>query len=124
MNSMSKHPQSGKRQHVFTDLQSTDSSDQRSEEVHIRNFDVERTYSLTLTLRDEDGLVFANRYHLKPGKAVSELDRLPPGKYVVHAKLNGRRHEFAVCEINESPAKTVLVELGNGTVSVTEGLYN
>jgi len=95
----------------------------RSEEIHIRNFDVNQAYDLTITVRDSQGLVFANRYYLTPGKTVSELDRLPAGEYEVQVELDSCRQRTALCEIDETPARTALIEVGNGTVSVTEGLY-
>lgn len=112
--------------HRFTTENSTETSDKvarRSEEIHIRNFDVNRAYDLTMEVRDSEGLVFANRYHLTPGKTVSELGRLPPGEYEVRVDLDGRRQQTALCEIDGTPARTALIEVGNGTVSVTEGLY-
>jgi len=96
---------------------------QRSEEIHVRNFDVTRAYDLTVEVRDSRGLAFATRYYLTPGKTVSELGRLPPGEYEVHVELDGRREQTAVCEIDGTPVGTALIEVGNGTVSVTEGLY-
>jgi hypothetical protein len=108
---------------LFSRQGTDETPEPRCEDVHIRNFDIERVYDLTLKVRDEDGLSFANQYHLTPGKTVSELDRLPPGYYVVEATINDRRSDMTVCEIGLTPAKTVLVEIGNGTVSITEGLY-
>jgi sarcosine oxidase gamma subunit len=126
MKSMSERPDAdaSANRHLFTDAQAGQSVDQRSEEIHVRNFDVRRSYDLTIEVRDDQGLVFANRYHLTPGKTVSELDRLSPGEYEVRVQLDGRRDQTTVCEIGESPAQTALVEVGNGTVSVTEGLYH
>lgn len=95
----------------------------RSEEIHVRNFDVNRAYDLTIEVRDAHGLVFANRYSLTPGKTVSELGRLPPGSYDVRVELDGRRQRTTRCEIDGTPEGTALIEVGNGTVSVTEGLY-
>lgn len=95
----------------------------RSEELHLRNFDVSREHTLTVRVSDDDGLVFANRYYLTPGKTVSELGRISPGEYEVRVELDGRRQQTATCEIGETPSKTALVEVGNGTVSLTEGLY-
>lgn len=109
---------------VVTDVRPDDPVERQSEEIHIRNFDFRRAYDLTVEVRDEQGLVFANRYHLTPGRTVSELDRLPPGEYEVTVQLDGRREQTTQCEIDKTPAKTALIEVGNGTVSVTEGLYN
>jgi hypothetical protein len=117
-------PAASANRHLFTDAGTSESVEQRSEEIHVRNFDVRRSYDLTIEVRDDQGLVFANRYHLTPGKTVSELDRLAPGEYEVRVQLDGRRHRTTVCEIDETPEKTALIEVGNGTVSVTEGLYH
>lgn len=97
--------------------------ERRTEEIHIRNFDFSRTYDLTVEVYDADGLVFASRYYLTPGKTVSERGRLPPGEYEIRVELDGRRERRLHCEIDDTPDKTALVEIGNGTVSVTEGLY-
>ncbi|MFC7073775.1 hypothetical protein ACFQJ7_07830 [Halovenus rubra] len=95
----------------------------RSEEIHIRNFDVSRDYDLTIEVRDADSVVFSSRYHLTPGKTVSEFGQLSPGTYEVYVELDGHRQQTVRCEVDEWPDQTVLVEVGNGTVSVTEGLY-
>jgi hypothetical protein len=126
MRSLSNHPESGTgaNRHPSTDVAGSQSVERRSEEIHVRNFDVRRSYDLTIEVRDDQGLVFANRYHLTPGKTISELDRLAPGEYEVRVQLDGRRRQTTVCEIGESPEQTALVEVGNGTVSVTEGLYH
>jgi hypothetical protein len=123
MNSMSERAHSTASDHGVTDAQSTYPTDNRSEEIHIRNFDVERTYDLTVTVQDTDGIVFANRYHLKPGTTVSELDRLAAGEYVVQVALDGRQQAVTECTVDETPENTALIEVGNGIVSVTEGLY-
>jgi hypothetical protein len=94
-----------------------------SEEIHIRNFDVSRAYDLTIRVRDDDGLAFGRRYRLRPGKTESVLGRLPSGEYEVVAELDGRRRDEARCRVDPSPEGTALVEVGNGTVSVTQGLY-
>lgn len=95
----------------------------RSEELHVRNFDVSRAYDLTVRIYGGQKLAFASRYHLTPGKTESETDRLRPGEYEVVAELDGRRQERARCRIGGTPDRTALVELGNGTVSITQGHY-
>lgn len=97
---------------------------ERTENIHIRNFDVNRAYDLTVRVRDDGEIVFASRYYLTPGKTEHELDRLRPGEYDVVVELDSHRRETARCAIGSSPDATALVEVGNGTVSVTEGLYS
>lgn len=116
------HERSG-RQTPEQNPEANESSSQRSEEIHIRNFDIERTHNLTLKVRDSQGLAFATRYQLTPGKTASEIGQLPPGEYEVSVELNNQRRQTTRCEVDRTLDKTILVEVGNGTVSVTEGLY-
>ncbi len=95
----------------------------RAEEIHIRNFDVSRAYNLTVEVRENGRLVFANRYHLTPGETASELDRLPPGEYEITVELDGLRRQTVHCRIDETPERTALIQVGNGALSLTEGLY-
>ncbi len=102
--------------------QSTASVD--TEDVHLRNYDPFCEYDLTMTVTDERGdLVFRRRYYFQPGEVESERDLLEPGTYEVTVELDNRRRETATCRVGPDPEQTVHVELGNGTVSVTEGLY-
>lgn len=94
----------------------------RSEEIHIRNFDDTRSYDLTLTVRLDDESVLSNTYYLTPGRRISEIYRLPAGIYDVTAELDNRQRETARCEIGSTIRRTALVEVGNGIVSVTQGL--
>lgn len=94
-----------------------------SEEIHFRNFDVERAYDLTVRVRDGPDIVFADRYYLTPGKTVAVREEVPPGEYEVVVELDGHRRERAVCAVGPTAEETALVEVGNGTVSVTEGHY-
>lgn len=93
------------------------------EDIHIRNFDIDREYNLTVEIRDSDGIVFANRYHLPAGTVETESGRVPAGSYHVTATLNDHRQTMARCEIDDTAAHTALIEIGNGTVSITTGRY-
>lgn len=95
----------------------------RSEELHIRNFDVRRAYDLTVRFRRGDNVVFSERYYLTPGKTVTEIDRIWPGEYEVVVELDAQRRETATCQVGPTPDETALIEVGNGTISVTEGHY-
>lgn len=96
----------------------------RTEEVHVRNFDPRRTYDLSLAVRDDEGVLLDETYTLPPGATRSELGVLPPGLYDVVVELGDGSRETARCAVGERAEHTVLVELGNGTASVTEGLYS
>jgi hypothetical protein len=96
----------------------------RSEDIHLRNHDIADRHSVELVVRDDDGRrVFQNRYHLAPGQAESECDVLGSGSYVVEVYCDGVRRQQRECHIGDRPARTALIELGNGLVSVTEGVY-
>jgi hypothetical protein len=100
-----------------------ESTDVSSADIFIRNFDTNRTNRLTVRIRDEEGIVFASRYALTPGKTEYEVDRLEPGEYDCIVELDSQRRERATCRIGPHPKHTALVEIGNGTVSITQGLY-
>ncbi|MDZ7701530.1 MAG: hypothetical protein U5J98_05380 [Halobacteriales archaeon] len=94
-----------------------------TEHVHIRNHDYQWGYDLTLEIVDADGhAVFEDRYYLQPGQIESELDALPPGEYEVRATLDNLQEASLECRIGPSPEETVVVELGNGILSLTAGL--
>lgn len=94
----------------------------RGEDLHVRNFDVERRYTLRIEVRDDE-TVLEREYRLGPGERRSETDRLAPGTYTVVASLDGDRRRVARCTIDDRPSNAALIEVGNGTVSVTDGLY-
>lgn len=94
-----------------------------TEDLHLRNYDADRAYAPTLVVTTPDGEeVLRRTYHLPPGRSRSERDRLPPGEYVVRGRLDGRHADRARCRVDDDPDATVLVELGNGVVAVSEGV--
>lgn len=94
-----------------------------SEEIHIRNFDYNQSYDLTLSVRMDGESTLSNTYHLTPGRRISEIYQLPAGIYEVEVSLDSDQTETARCEIGSTPERTALIEVGNGTVSLTQGLY-
>lgn len=96
----------------------------RSEDLFIRNYDPFRGYALRVTVNGADGApVLDETYYLQPGGIKSVADRLSPGEYEVAVRLDSYRRKTADCRVSPSPEQTIHVELGNGTVSLTEGLY-
>lgn len=95
-----------------------------SEDIHIRNFDVKHAYDLRLELSIGEDVVFTDRYYLLPGATRSETNQLPSNEYTVVAILDGHRCDSTRCRIDSHPSQTALIEVGNGTVSITEGLYS
>lgn len=93
------------------------------EDIHIRNYDHQWGYDLTITAQDDDGeVVFEKRYYLPSGRTVSELDVLPSGEYEVVATLDNLKEETLRCRIDDGPEQSILIEIGNGAFSLTEGL--
>lgn len=94
-----------------------------TEDVLIRNHDFQWGYDLDVTIADADGrTVHDDRYYLQPGGTRSEFGLLEAGEYDVRVVLDGRRAATTSVEVR-SDADGFLVELGNGAVSVHDGLY-
>lgn len=94
-----------------------------SEQIHVRNHDHQWGYDLTLEIVDPDGdVVFEGRYYLQPGQVESVLDVLPAGEYEVRATLDNLEEETLQCRIDAAPEHTVVIEMGNGVHSLTQGL--
>lgn len=94
-----------------------------TEDVLIRNHDFQRGYDLEIAATGADGEgVHDERFYLQPGETRSVFDAFDPGVYEVRVVLDGRRTASARVRIDD-PTDGVLVEVGNGTVSVHAGLY-
>lgn len=95
----------------------------RSEDLHLRSYAHEWAYDVAVEVRTLDGdVVFEADYYLRPGDAESELDTLPAGEYEVRATLDNDRRETVRCRIGDAPEQTAVIEVGNGVLSLTEGL--
>lgn len=94
-----------------------------SEQVHIRNHDHQIGYDLNLEIVNAAGeAVFEHRYYLQPGQIESELDALPPGEYEVRATLDNLQQETLQSRIDAAPEHTLVIEMGNGVLSLTQGI--
>lgn len=95
----------------------------QSEDIHVRNYDDQWGYDLSIEAVNDDGdVAFERRYYLPPGRVESELDVLSAGKYEIHVTMDNLKHETIQCRIDSDPAHTVVTEVGNGALSLTEGL--
>ncbi|MFC7134282.1 MULTISPECIES: hypothetical protein [Salinibaculum] len=94
-----------------------------TEDIHIRNYDVQHSYRVRVTVTDGRETVFARRYTLDPGQSTSERDIVDAGTYDVTVALDSHRSARTRCRLADSPDDTALVEVGNGIVSVSQGLY-
>lgn len=94
----------------------------RSADVVIRNYDHQRGYDLDLRAVAGGETVFERRYSLPPGEVERESYVLPSGTYEVGVTLEHGRRRRLTCRIDSAPTHTALVEVGNGGLSLTEGL--
>jgi hypothetical protein len=108
----------------------------RCEQLHLRNYDESRQYRLTVSVRQPNGgPEYEATYELAPSDVGSELEIVPPGRYEVHVSGSfrpvgeqshhaaGRDEATASCNVGDRPPQTVVVECGNGVVTVSEGLF-
>jgi len=104
-----------------TDATDAPPSPPTTEDLLIRNYDFQWGYDLEVTVSDADGKsVHDERYYLQPGETKSEFGLLDPGNYEFHVVLDNRRE--LTTHVDDA-TDGVLVELGNGAVSVHDGLY-
>lgn len=95
----------------------------RSEDLHLRSYAHEWAYDVAIEVVTPDGdLAFAADYYLRPGDTESEVDALPAGKYEIRATLDNGTRKTAACRIGSDPDRTAVIEVGNGVLSLTEGL--
>ena len=92
-----------------------------SEDVHVRNYDGDETHELEVRAVGADRTV-ERTYRVGPGATESDTGVLPPGEYDVEVELDGLKRWAGHCRVGERPEHTVLVEVGNGLVSITEGI--
>lgn len=93
-----------------------------AEELHVRSYAHEWSYDLEIEVSTPNGdVVFEKQYYLLPGRAASETGAIEPGQYDVRAVLDGDREAVRRCQIDRTPEGTVVVEVGNGILSLTEG---
>lgn len=97
--------------------------DLTTEQLHLRSHDHRWAYDIDVVVRRVDGeRAFERRYYLQPGETISEPDVLPPGEYRLTVTLDNDHSEELRCHVDASPGHTAVVEVGNGVLSVTEGL--
>jgi hypothetical protein len=121
------------RQAVDREQRPSGDESTRSEDLHVRNYDVHASHTVEVTIYDSTPtgrtadspaqVAFETRYHLHPGQAESECDVLPSGSYVVEVRCDGVRRERERCTVSERPEQAATIEIGNGVVSVTDSVY-
>jgi hypothetical protein len=107
-------------------IQITDNSgpENSSEELFLRNYDHEWSYDIEIEVETPEGTdVIQRRYYLRPGHTESISNVLTDGEYVVRVRMDNSERTSRRCSIDESIEHTAVVEVGNGALSLTEGLH-
>lgn len=87
----------------------------------VRNHDFDCGYDLAVTVNDGERVVFEKRCYVGPGQWRALDSALAPGLYDVTVTLDGESIDERQCPVGEAPVHSVLVECGNGCVTVTPG---
>lgn len=94
-----------------------------AEHIHIRNYDRQWGYDLDIVVATPKGEpVVRKHYYLQPGQAVSERDLLSSAEYELRVTLDNGHEARLPCRISSAAEHTAVVEVGNGVLSLTEGL--
>lgn len=102
---------------------STDQPFVSEESLVLRNYDSETTHEVGVRFLDaEDETAFRQTFTLAPQATVSVCMRLPRAVYRVEVDLDDCSTS-AECLVGSGPDETALVEVGNGLVSVAEGVF-
>jgi hypothetical protein len=92
-------------------------------DVHLRNHDFERGYDIELVVYRDEEVVFSERYYARPGWSRSVQLGLSAGTYDVLVTLDNDQSRREPCRIGPAPVDSVLVECGNGSVTLSRGIY-
>lgn len=88
----------------------------------LRNYDGTETHRLTVRFLDGDDVAFEETHVLSPRSVVTVGAPLDPAVYRVEARVDGDSATRTDCLVGDEPDTTALVEVGNGLVSVVDGL--
>jgi hypothetical protein len=92
--------------------------------VVLRNYDGEDAHELSVEFRDAAGTtVFDRTFALEPLDTVTAQPNVEPDTYRVSAKCDGGQTASTECLIGSQAGEAALVEVGNGVVSLTDGLF-
>jgi hypothetical protein len=95
----------------------------RDDALVVRNYDGRTSHEVTVRFIDaNDEVALERHYTLSPGDVVSVATLVERGVYGVEAHVDDGEFVGTECLVGSGPAETALVEVGNGLVSVSEGL--
>lgn len=93
------------------------------ESLVLRNYDGTEAHEVSVRVAGADESIAVDRtYHLPSNASQSVEIRLERAVYLVEATLFGVRTDRAECVLGSGPGEAALVEVGNGLVSVVDGV--
>lgn len=93
-----------------------------SEDLHVRNHDRRTEHDVRLEIRRDDELRHRGEYHLLSDQSGSSVNLLEAGEYTVSATVDDAASETATVRVSDDPNETIVVEIINGAVRITEGV--
>jgi hypothetical protein len=92
--------------------------------VVLRNYDGEDAHELSVEFRDGAGtVVFDRTFPLDPLDTVAVRPHIKADIYRVTVDCDGGRTASEECLIGSQVGEAALIEVGNGVVSLTDGLF-
>lgn len=97
------------------------------EDILLRNFDTETDHRVTVTVTADDAenseQQFESVYTVEPNETVCEMDVLSTGTYQVIVEMDDNKRSTGTVRIDSHPLNRLLIEIGNGIVSIADGGY-
>lgn len=93
------------------------------EDLHLRNYDRRSGYDVELEfLAPNEEPVAERRYYLQPSHIGSSVNVVPESTSLVRGTLDNSRQRTSQCRVRGGASSTVIVEVGNGVLTLSEGL--
>jgi hypothetical protein len=92
------------------------------EALVVRNYDATET-TVVVTFHEDDKRLLQRQYTLAPDGCVSFVTPFRRAVYDVTARVLDGDEDSAECLLGDAPSEAALVEVGNGLVSVADGIY-
>lgn len=91
--------------------------------IVLRNYDHEDAHELLVAISNSSGAtVYNEMLAVKPLETVTVRPAVEPDTYRVTVEADGEQAASEPCLIGSPDAEAALIELGNGIISLTDGL--
>jgi hypothetical protein len=91
------------------------------EDLYVHNASRETTHEVRITVVKRGRTCHEKTYRLRPGQTGCSFHLVPAGRYVVTATVDGGQTATGEVRIGDTPDRTIVVELCDGSVTVGEG---